>query len=90
MGLVAAFGFGQGQQDLALFTLTVLGEIAVDGGFCAFVRQVLAPPADVGRCGDGLVGFRSRGLAGIEVLRHGGSCAGWGMVRPHCTVQPTA
>ena len=60
--LVPAFGFGQGQQDVALFTLAVLCQIAVDGGLCAFVRQVLAPPAEVGR--GGLAGFRGR-------------CGGW-------------
>ena len=57
MGLVAAFCFGEGQQDVPLFALAVLGQIAVDGGFGAFVREVLAPPADVGRCGLRCGGF---------------------------------
>lgn len=49
MRLVTAFRFGEGQQDVPLFTDAVLRKIAVDGCLGAFIRQVLAPPADVGR-----------------------------------------
>ncbi|MGH1523115.1 hypothetical protein ACRAWC_03115 [Leifsonia sp. L25] len=48
MLLVAALGLGQLEQDLALLALPAAGEVAVDGGFGALVRQVLAPAFDVG------------------------------------------
>jgi hypothetical protein len=47
VGLVASLGFRQGKQDLALFALAVLRQIAVDGGFRLFVGEVLAPAPDV-------------------------------------------
>ncbi len=58
--LVAAFGLGQGQQDGAFFAVAVLGEVAVDGGFGAFVGEVLAPALDVRR-GRAAAGLRRRG-----------------------------
>ena len=45
--LVAALGFGQCEQDGALFAGAVLGQVTVDGGLGPFVGEVLAPALDV-------------------------------------------
>ena len=60
VGLVAAFGFGEGQKDGALFAGAVLGEVTVDGSLGAFVGEVLAPALDV-RCGGS-----GRGAAALD------------------------
>jgi hypothetical protein len=62
---VAALGFGEGEQDLALLALAALGEVAVDLGLGALVGEVARPAAAVGEVGWG------RGH-GIHASRGGG------------------
>jgi hypothetical protein len=47
MAFVAAFGFGQRQQDLAFFTRAPIGQIPIDDGLGTLVGQMLAPTAQI-------------------------------------------
>jgi hypothetical protein len=69
VGFVPAFSFGQGQEDLALFTAAVLRQVPVHGGFGAFIGQVLAPPLNVRRRWLDRYGLGRLGI-GLGVLRH--------------------
>ena len=80
VGLVAALGFGQCEQDVALFAAAVLGQVTVDGGFGPFVGEVLAPALDVrgtgcrgGDCGGGaaVAGGAAAVLVGVVLVRFG-------------------
>ena len=78
VGLVAALGLGQGQQDVAFLAAAVLRQVAVDAGLGAFVGEVLPPALDVRRRGGGAAGGAAAGCAagcgrarGGAVGRHG-------------------
>ncbi len=66
--LVTPLGVGEPHQDLALGTLLALGQLVVDGGFGAFIRQILPPALDARLAADRL---RGRPLGGLRTLGNG-------------------
>lgn len=51
VGFMAAFCFGECQQDLSFFTRTSGGQITVDGCLGSFIGQVPAPTPQLGAAG---------------------------------------